>query len=78
MSIQVRHLNKRFGQTVACDNLDLDIPAGDLLALLRPSGCVKTDGTRRSADGLLTLLSNGRSMARTSRYRNSSALKAWL
>ncbi len=42
MSIQVRHLNKRFGQTVACDNLDLDIPAGELVALLGPSGCGKT------------------------------------
>ena len=42
MSIEVRNLNKRFGQTVACDNLNLDIPAGELVALLGPSGCGKT------------------------------------
>ena len=42
MSIEVRHLNKRFGQTVVCDNLNLDIPAGELVALLGPSGSGKT------------------------------------
>jgi sulfate transport system ATP-binding protein len=42
MSIEVRHLVKRFGATVACDHLDLDIPAGELVALLGPSGCGKT------------------------------------
>jgi sulfate transport system ATP-binding protein len=42
MSIEVRNLNKRFGATVACDNLNLDIPAGELVALLGPSGCGKT------------------------------------
>jgi sulfate transport system ATP-binding protein len=42
VSIEVRNLDKRFGTTVACDNLDLDIPAGELVALLGPSGCGKT------------------------------------
>jgi sulfate transport system ATP-binding protein len=42
MSIEVRNLNKRFGATVACDKLNLDIPAGELVALLGPSGCGKT------------------------------------
>jgi sulfate transport system ATP-binding protein len=42
MSIEVRGLNKRFGQTVVCDNLNLDIPAGELVALLGPSGSGKT------------------------------------
>jgi len=42
MSIEVRNLVKRFGNTVACDHLDLDIPAGELVALLGPSGCGKT------------------------------------
>jgi len=42
MSIEVHHLNKRFGATVVCDNLNLDIPAGELVALLGPSGSGKT------------------------------------
>ena len=42
MSIEVRNLQKRFGQTVVCDSLNLDIPAGELVALLGPSGSGKT------------------------------------
>ena len=42
MSIEVRNLNKRFGATVVCDNLNLDIPSGELVALLGPSGSGKT------------------------------------
>jgi sulfate transport system ATP-binding protein len=42
MSIEVRNLVKRFGNTLACDHLNLDIPSGELVALLGPSGCGKT------------------------------------
>jgi sulfate transport system ATP-binding protein len=42
MSIEVRNLNRRFGATVACDELNLDIADGELVALLGPSGCGKT------------------------------------
>ncbi len=42
MSIEVRNLSKRFGKTVVCDKLNLDIPAGELVALLGPSGSGKT------------------------------------
>jgi sulfate transport system ATP-binding protein len=42
MTIEVRNLNKRFGATVVCDDLNLDIQAGELVALLGPSGSGKT------------------------------------
>lgn len=42
MSIEVRNLYKAFGKTVVCDNLNLSIPAGELVALLGPSGSGKT------------------------------------
>ena len=42
MSIEVRNLNKSYGKTVVCDQLNLDIPDGELVALLGPSGSGKT------------------------------------
>jgi len=42
MSIEIRNLNKRFGATIVCDDLNLDIPSGELVALLGPSGSGKT------------------------------------
>ena len=42
MSIEVKNLAKRFGQTVVFDNLNLNIPSGELVALLGHSGSGKT------------------------------------
>ena len=42
MTIEVRNINKRFGEFVALDNVSLQFPQGELTALLGPSGCGKT------------------------------------
>ena len=42
MSIQVKNIEKHFGAFHALNNISLDFPEGQLVALLGPSGCGKT------------------------------------
>jgi sulfate transport system ATP-binding protein len=53
MSIEVRNINKRFGNFAALDNMNLDIPAGELVACsgrpapARPRCCASSPGWKR-------------------------------
>ncbi|MDF3833008.1 sulfate ABC transporter ATP-binding protein [Cupriavidus basilensis] len=61
MSIQVKNVQKRFGNFVALDDVTLDFDEGQLTALLGPSGCGKTTllriiaGLERADDGQILL-----------------------
>ena len=65
--LELRSLTKRFDESIAVRQLNLDVPAGTLVALLGPSGCGKTT-TLRMIAGLTTpsdgeVLINGRDVA---------------
>ena len=51
--IELKHVTKKFGKSMAVDNLDLVIADGDFVTLLGPSGCGKTT-TLRMIAGLET------------------------
>jgi len=54
MSIRVESVRKSFGDFTALDDITLDFPSGELVALLGPSGCGKTT-LLRSIAGLETV-----------------------
>lgn len=42
VDVEFRHVSRRYGATVAVDDLSLTVPAGSICVLVGPSGCGKT------------------------------------
>src|SRR5467141_1784935 len=74
MSIEVRNVSKHFGQFDALDNVTFSVPAGQLVALLGPSGGGKTTMLRiiaglETADSGTVLLEGEDATERSARDR---------
>jgi len=74
MSISVQNVSKRFGSFVALDNVSFSVPAGQLVALLGPSGGGKTTMLRiiaglEMADAGTVLLEGEDATDRSARHR---------
>ena len=65
--LEIRGLTRRFGNQTVLDNIDLDIPTGEVACLVGPSGCGKSTllrlvaGLDRPDQGTITL--NGRTIS---------------
>jgi thiamine transport system ATP-binding protein len=76
--LEVRGLSVRFGDTVAVDHVDLEVPAGSVLAVLGPSGCGKSSllravaGLERPASGSVSY--DGRDLTGVPVHRRGFAL----
>ena len=83
-AIEIRKLEKKFGQVVAVNKADLVVPKGALLVLLGPSGCGKTTilrmlaGLEKPTSG--EIIYNGQMVANGEKgilFRPATAMWAW-
>ena len=65
--IRVAGLTKSYGDVVAVDAIDLDIPAGEFFTMLGPSGSGKTTTLRMIAASRSRIPERSSSQARTCR-----------
>ncbi len=76
--LELEALSKRFGSTLAVDDVSLEVPRGEFLSLLGPSGCGKTTTLRMIAgfetptDGRIVL--DGRDVTRVPPQRRGSGM----
>ena len=76
--LRVSDLTVRFGETVAVDHVDLEVPAGSVVAVLGPSGCGKSTllravaGLEVPASG--TIEYDGQDLASTPTHKRGFAL----
>jgi thiamine transport system ATP-binding protein len=76
--LEVRNLTVRFEESVAVDHVSLELPAGDVLAVLGPSGCGKSTllraiaGLEVIAEGSVSY--DGRDLADVPTHRRGFAL----
>ena len=75
MSIEVQGISKTFGHFAALDDVSLDFPTGELIALLGPSGCGKTTLLRIIA-GLERPDRGQRAVRRRGRLRRATCASA--
>jgi putative spermidine/putrescine transport system ATP-binding protein len=76
--LSLRGLTKRYDAFTAVDNLDLEVPRGELVAFLGPSGCGKTTSLRMIA-GLVpatsgSIVVDGRDITHLETYRRDMGL----
>jgi spermidine/putrescine transport system ATP-binding protein len=57
-AIAIRHVTKKFGDSIAVDDIDLQLGQGEFFALLGPSGCGKTTTLRMVGGFELPTLGN--------------------